>query len=192
MTRTSIRTLSALSLLTALATFGSAAQAEQVQARVITSSPVTNSNGNIRYNVVYEYAGRQYNTTVANPPGASIWVDSTAYGLATPSPVAPQPQIAAAPVDAPQQMPQQSWQNVVPEPGVVVSGGGAPVYGQPAQVYTPAPAVYAPAPVYVQPAPVYYGAPAYYPAPAYAYPPIGISLGFGYSRGWGGGYGRWR
>ncbi|MDM0011709.1 hypothetical protein QTH87_04575 [Variovorax sp. J22P168] len=190
MTRTSIRTLSALSLLTALAAFGTAAQAEQVQARVITSSPVTNSNGNIRYNVVYEYAGRQYNTTVANPPGASIWVDSTAYGLATPSPVAPQPQIATAPVDAPQQMqqmqpmPQQSWQNVVPEPGVVVSGGGAPVYAQPAQVYTPPPAVYAPAPVYVQPAPVYYSAPAYYPQPAYAFPPIGISLGFGYSRGW--------
>jgi hypothetical protein len=49
----------------------------------------------------------------------------------------------------------------------------------------------------VQPAPVYY-APAYYPGYAvapYAYPPIGISLGFGYSRGWGGGYGgygRWR
>ena len=198
MNTTTIRTVSTLSLLAALAGYGTLAQAEQVQARVISSSPVTESNGSIRYNVTYEYAGRQYNTRVSNPPGASIWVDSSAYGIATPSPVAPQSQPsqwAAGPVDAPpqdqqQQQQQQAWSNVVPEPGVVVSGRGAPspapIYAQPAQMY-------APAPVYVQPAPpVYYAAPAYYPAPAYAYPPIGISLGFGYSRGWGGGYGRWR
>lgn len=200
MSTTTLRTVSALSLLAALAGYGTLAQAEQVQARVISTSPVTESNGSIRYNVTYEYAGRQYNTRVGNPPGASIWVDSSAYGVATPSPVAaqsPSSQWAAGPVDAqPQgqqqqeQQQQQAWNNVVPEPGMVVSGRGtpapAPLYAQPAQMY-------APAPVYVQPAPVYYGAPAYYPAPAYAYPPIGISLGFGYSRGWGGGgYGRWR
>jgi hypothetical protein len=93
------------------------------------------------------------------------------------APVAPnaglaQPQPLAGP-DSP------VWQNVVPEPGVVVSGDGSvagPAYPQPgygAPVYAP--------PVYVQPA---------YPypyAPVYVGPPIGISLGFGYSRGWGGG-----
>ena len=52
-----------------------------------------------------------------------------------------------------------------------------------------------PQPVYVQPvvAPVYY--PAYAPSPYYApyYPPIGLSLNFGYSRGFGGGHrGHWR
>ena len=186
MNKTTARTATTLSLLVALAGFGTLAQAEQVQARVITSSPVTESNGVIRYDVTYEYAGRQYNTRVSNPPGASIWVDSSAYGIATPSPVTPQPQMAAGPADMPQQFGQQQqqpqdWSNVVPEPGLVVSGGGAPV---PAPFYAQPAPVYAPAPVYVQP-----GAPVYYPAPAYAYPPIGISLGFGYSRGWGG---RWR
>ena len=52
-----------------------------------------------------------------------------------------------------------------------------------------------PQPVYVQPvaAPVYY--PAYAPSPYYApsYPPIGLSLNFGYSRGFGGRHhGHWR
>jgi hypothetical protein len=75
----------------------------------------------------------------------------------------------------------QSWDHVVPEQGMVVSGTGAPAVGP---VYAP------PAPVYMAPAPYapyYYPAPAYY-APAYAWPPIGISLGFGYYHGWGG---RW-
>ncbi|MDB5743603.1 MAG: 17 kDa surface antigen [Polaromonas sp.] len=54
--------------------------------------------------------------------------------------------------------------------------------------YQPAPVVQ-PQPVYVQPvavAPVVY--PAYAPRPYYApyYPPIGLSLNFGYSRGFGG------
>ncbi len=74
----------------------------------------------------------------------------------------------------------QSWEDVVPEPGVVVSGGA------------PAP-MYAPQPQYVQPA---YAAPVYV-QPAYAYPyyaaPVGISLNLGYSRGWGRGWHRgWR
>ena len=62
------------------------------------------------------------------------------------------------------------------------------------QSYYP-PAQVKPQPVYVQPvaAPVYY--PAYAPSPYYApyYPPIGLSLNFGYSRGFGGGHrGHWR
>lgn len=51
-------------------------------------------------------------------------------------------------------------------------------------------------PAYVQPmvaAPAYPAYPSYYPQPYYApiYPPIGLSLNFGYSRGYGG-YGRHR
>jgi uncharacterized protein YcfJ len=73
------------------------------------------------------------------------------------------------------------------------------------QTFQPAPpqAYYQPAPmppVYGQPmvaAPAYPAYPVYYPqpyyAPAYApiYPPIGLSLNFGYSRGYGG-HRRWR
>jgi Spx/MgsR family transcriptional regulator len=76
-----------------------------------------------------------------------------------------------------QQYPQAGgspWDNVVPEPGVVVGAGGPPPVYQPAPVYA--------APVYVQPAYTYpYAQP-------YVYPPVGISLNLGYSRGWGGGY----
>ena len=171
-----IRRISAISALAAaLGGAASMAHAEQVQARVLSSSPVTQPNGGISYHVTYEYAGRQYTTQTDTPPGASIWVDAGSYGITTPVPS--QQQYAQSEAPAP-----QSWSNVVPERGVVVSGGGAIA---PAPVYAPAPA-YAPAPVYVQPAPapVYYPAPAYYPPPTYAYPPIGISLGFGYSRGW--------
>jgi hypothetical protein len=181
MNTNTIRKISALSVLgVALAGGATMAQAEPVLARVISTSPVTESNGHISYNVTYEYAGHQYSTRTATPPGASISVTIGDYGVTT-SPVAPQSQFAQTPV-----APPQNWDHVVPEQGLVVSGGGAPApgpdYAQPAPIYAQ------PAPVYVQPAPVYYPAPAYY-APAYAYPPIGISLGFGYSRGWGG---RWR
>ena len=91
---------------------------------------------------------------------------------ATPLPVAPQASMSPAPLaDG-----SDPWRNVVPEPGVVVSGDGTaygPAYGPPQAVY--APPVYAP-PVYVQPAYAW-------PQP-YIYPPVGISLGIGYSRGW--------
>lgn len=174
MNTNTIRRISAVSVLAAVLGAGATmAHAEQVQARVISSSPVTESNGSISYHVTYEYAGRQYTTRTHTPPGASIWVDANSYGITSP---VPPPEIAQSQGPAP-----QHWDNVVPEQGVVVSGSGiapAPAYAAPAPVYA------APAPVYVQPAPVYYPAPAYYPPPAYSYPPIGISLGFGYSRGW--------
>ena len=69
-----------------------------------------------------------------------------------------------------------------------------PFQAQPQTYYQPAPVQQQP--VYVQPvmaAPVVY--PAYYQQPYYApyYPPIGLSLNFGYSRGFGGGHhGHWR
>jgi len=169
-----IRFIASLSLIALLAGGAGLAQAQQVQARVISTSPVTLPNGSIAYNVTYEYAGQQYSTRASTPPGASIMVSAPDYGVATTSPVAPQPQLAPGPVDADN---PQNWANVVPEQGVVVSSG------PPGPVYAAAPPAYAPAPVYVQPAPIVYPAPVYAPAPV-VYPPIGINLGFGYYHGW--------
>jgi hypothetical protein len=188
------RTLAGLSVAGLLATGAGVAQAQQVvQARVISATPVRETTGSdVSYNVTYEYNGRQYTTRTNSQPGATIAVEVGAYGVTT-SPVAPQPQLQPYPVEAntgqqQYQQPQYAqpggspWDNVVPEPGVVVSNAPAPVYVQPAPVYAP--------PVYVQPAYTY---PYAYP---YAYPPVGISLNLGYSRGWGGyrgyGYRHWR
>lgn len=157
---------------------GAMAQSQQVQARVISTAPVTDANGSTSFNVTYEYEGRQYTTRTATPPlGATLPIEVNAYGVAT-MPVTPQSQIAPADDRA-------RWQGVAPEPGVVVSAGAqpaptyyaAPVYTQP--VYTQ--------PVYVQPAYAY----PYAYAPAY-FPPVGLSLNLGYSRGWGGGHRGWR
>ncbi|WP_018905463.1 hypothetical protein ABL841_16335 [Variovorax paradoxus] len=195
------RTLAGLSVAGLLATGAGVVQAQQVvQARVISATPIRETTGSdVSYNVTYEYNGRQYTTRTNSRPGATIPVEVGAYGVTT-SPVAPQPQLQPYPVEANnsgqqqqyqqqyQQQPQYAqpggspWDNVVPEPGVVVSNAPAPVYVQPAPVYAP--------PVYVQPAYTY---PYAYP---YAYPPVGISLNLGYSRGWGGyrgyGYRHWR
>jgi len=186
-TQKTLRDTIALSLLAALAGTASLAQADQVWARVISATPLHETTGNTRYNVTYEYAGQHYTTVTDTRPGASIPIETGDYGVATTSPVAPQPQFGQGPAVSG----QPDWNSVAPEPGVVVSGGGAPAYGQPAPAYGQSVPVYAqPAPVYY-PAPVYV-APAYYPAP-YVYPPVGLSLNLGYSRGWGGGWhGRWR
>lgn len=173
-----IRSITALSLLAVLAGAATVAQAEQVWARVVSATPSHETTGNTRYNVTYEYQGRHYTTITETRPGASIPIEVGDYGVATTSPVAPQPQYPAAPVDGN----RPDWNTVTPEPGVVVSGTGAPAYGQPVPVYTQPAPVYYPAPVYVAPAPVYYPAP-------YVYPPVGLSLNFGYSRGW---RGHWR
>ncbi|MET3496499.1 hypothetical protein [Variovorax boronicumulans] len=192
------RTLAGLSVAGTLAAGAGLAQAQQatqyVQARVISATPIRETTGSdVSYNVTYEYQGRQYTTRTTSRPGATIAIQSGAYGVTT-APVQPQSQLQAYPVEAnnngqpyeqqyeqdPQYQPQYAqqggnspWDNVVPEPGVVV-GQSAPVYARPAPVYAP--------PVYVQPAYTYpYAQP-------YVYPPVGISLNLGYSRGWGGGY----
>lgn len=175
-----------LALLGALAT-GSAMAQQQVQARVVSATQVTEPNGRTGYNVTYEYQGREYKTFTENHPGGTIPVDVSAYGVIT-APVAPQSQLNGEPI-ADNGNGRAPWEGVVPEQGVVVSSArpAAPAYyaapAYPAPVYV-APA---PAPVYVAPA---YGY-GYGYAPAYAYPPVGLSLNLGYSRGWGG-HGRWR
>jgi hypothetical protein len=176
-----VRRVLGLSLLAALAGAATMAQAEQVWARVLSATPTQESTGNRSYNIIYEYGGRQYTTRTDTLPGSSIAIEVGNYGVATPSPVAPQAQTYGNPVDGG----RPDWNSVQAEPGVVVSSGPAPMYSQPAPMYT-------------QPAPLYYGAPVYaqpayaYPQP-YIYPPIGLSLNLGYSHGWGGhGHGRWR
>lgn len=205
MNRHAFRSLAGASVLGMLALGAGTASAQQqqqvVQARVISATPIRETTGSdVSYNVTYEYNGRQYTTRTDSRPGATIPIQATAYGVTT-LPVAPQPQLQAYPVEAGSSQQQQQqyeppyepqdrradgshWNDVVPEPGVVVTNAPppAPVYVRPAPVY--APPVYA-APVYVQPA---------YPYPyarPYAYPPVGVSLNFGYSRGWGGHRGGW-
>ncbi|RYY73455.1 MAG: hypothetical protein EOO24_46530, partial [Comamonadaceae bacterium] len=140
------RAVLGIALLAALATAAGVAQAQEATGRVISSVPLRESTGQTAYSVTYEYGGRQYTTRMDSPPGRTIALQSSAYGVTT-SPVPEQPQIVDnGPVGGPgaQNGGGSPWDNVVPEPGVVV-GAGAP------------------------PAPVYYGAPppVAYPQPIY-------------------------
>lgn len=112
-----------------------AQQNQVVQARVVSATPIRETTGSdVNWNVTYEYNGRQYTTRMNSRPGATIPIQASAYGVtagATTSPVAPQPQMQAYPVEAnngayPQQSAGNPWDNVVPEPGVVVSSAPAP------------------------------------------------------------------
>ena len=126
------------------------------------------------FNVVYEYQGAQYTAQMANDPGLHVRLNVTPVGAIE---TAPQP-----------------FQSPTPSYSQPMQVQSQPVYVQPQPVYVQ------PQPIYAQPvvtAPVYYsGYPAYYaPRPYYApyYPPVGLSLNFGYSRGYGGGHrGHWR
>jgi hypothetical protein len=157
----------ALALVLGAALPASAQEAPAV-GRVISASPIHENGHPAGYSVTYEYGGRQYTTRTETPPGPTIPVEVSGYGVAT-YPVAPQPALGANPEPPPAQAQPYA---VTPEPGVVVSGNGVP-YGAPAPAY---PAAY-PAPVYVAP-------PYAYPAAPYVYPPVGLSLNLGYSRGW--------
>lgn len=114
------------------------------------------------YNVVYEYQGTQYNTQMANDPGQYVRLQVTPVGAMQPAP--------------------QTFQSA-PQPQTYVEPAQQGyVVQQPVTTYVQ--------PTYVQPA-VY---PAYYPRPYYQpyYAPIGLSLNFGYSRGYGGHHRHWR
>jgi len=120
-------------------------------------------NRTTHFNVVYEYADKQYTIQMPNDPGPYVRLQVTPVG-AMPSPQA----------SVPSGFGQQQAQPIYAQP--VYS---QPVYSQP--VYTQ--------PVYVQPAPVVYPGYGYYSRPYY--PPVGLSLNFGYSRG-GHGHRHWR
>ena len=120
------------------------------------------------YNVVYEYQGTQYNVQMPNDPGQYVRLQVTPVGAMNAPPQAgfgaqPQPY---APSQPPQQyqQPQTYLQPDVLQPGYVQQ---TTTYLQPAAVYA---------------APVYY--PQRYYSPYYA-APIGLSLNFGYNRGFG-------
>ena len=119
------------------------------------------------FNVVYEYQGAQYTAQMANDPGLHLRLRVSPVGAIepVPQPFQTAPQVAYQPPTYYQQVPVQQ-QPVFAQPIVA-----APIYYQ----------TYAPRP--------YYG-PSYY---APSFPPIGLSLNFGYSRGFGGAHhGRWR
>ena len=174
----STRNMAAFTLLAALASAASMVHAQPAaqieQARVVSSTQLADGG----YNVTYEYAGRRYTTRTDTPPGRTMPIQISAMGVTT-SPVRSS-QIEPVQSDT-RANSRSAWENVTPEPGVVVSGNPGP------QVYQTA----YPAPIYVQPG---YAAPVYvqpgygYPQPYYA-SPIGLSLNLGYSRGWGGGGG---
>lgn len=122
-------------------------------------------NRTTHYNVVYEYADKQYTIQMPNDPGPYVRLQVTPVGAL------PSPQAQVQPGFA---QPQQA-QPVYGQPVYT-----QPVYSQP--VYTQ--------PVYVQQAPVVVY-PGYYSRPYY--PPVGLSLNFGYSRGGHGhGHRHWR
>jgi uncharacterized protein YcfJ len=141
----------------------SGAQVQNVQN---CTTQTSYENRTVGYNVVYEYAGKQYNVQMPNDPGPTIRLQLTPMGSNS-----------AAPDES------------AGEQGLIVAPPMAQAPGQPiAQVITMAPSAAYPA-YYGNP---YYAAP-YYAAPYYAapyYPPVGLSLNFGYSSGYG--HHRWR
>lgn len=169
----------ALGALLLAAAAGAQAQSGTAQARVLSSTPLTEQGQVNGYSVEYEYAGQRYTTRLPQPPGATLPVQVTPLGVST-YPVAPQDAPAAQPLEAyaPPATAAPPWAHVQPEPGVVLSGAESAPYHAP----TYAPGLYgiAPAaPVYVYPQPQAWG----YPS---VYPPVNLSFSLGYSRGWGG------
>ena len=118
------------------------------------------------YNVLYEYAGREYNVQMPYDPGPTIRLQVTPVGSSSPESgdpgygrgEPPQATVVAPPLQY--GMPPEGY---APAQPAVVAGAVAPV-GYP---------VYAPGPAYP-----YY--PGYYPG---YYAPIGLSLGIGFSGG---------
>jgi uncharacterized protein YcfJ len=129
--------------------------APQVQNVQSCSTQTYYENRTVGYNVVYEYAGKQYNVQMPHDPGPTIRLQLT-----------PMSDSGAAPEVAGSTAPSGP-------PGVVVAPPVTRAVGQPvAQVVTVPPPVVYPA-VY----PGYYGSP-------YYYPPVGLSLNFGFSSGY--------
>ena len=117
------------------------------------------------YNVVYEYQGVQYNTQMANDPGQYVRLQITPVGA-----------IGAAPQQGFAQSQDQyvQPQNYIQPAPVQQIQQYQQVYTQPQVIYQSAPVYYS-QPYYVRP----YYSPYYYP---------GVSLNFGYSRGYGHGH----
>ena len=150
-------------------------------------------NRTTSYNVVYEYAGKQYSVQMPNDPGQFVRLQVTPVG--------------ASQYQSPQYQGTQGTQQpqtALPANNTYVQQDSAPPVlinpAPPVQTYQQA----APQPVYVIAAPAVYPVayqapyatyPAYYARPYY--PPVGISLNLGWSNGNYGhgsrhGHGHWR
>lgn len=148
---------------------------QQVQNVQQCSTQTFYENRPSHFNVVYEYQSTQYSTQMVTDPGQFVRLQITPVGS-----------MSAPPQPAFQNQPNSSYQHPNPPQTYFQP---APV--QPPQMQQPF--------GYVQPG---YGAvvqtvetyPTYYQRPYYApaIAPIGLSLNFGYSRGYGGHGGHWR
>ncbi len=136
-------------------------------------------NRTTSFNVVYEYAGKQYSVQMPNDPGPFVRLQITPVGATQPQASLPASTtfIQPEPVRSMQSGQPVVIQQVVPQPVYVAV--------EPAVYPTVYPTVYPAA------YPVYYGRP--------YYPPIGVNLNLGWSngyfgdgRGHGRGHGHWR
>ena len=120
-------------------------------------------------NVVYDYQGTQYNVQMPNDPGQYVRLQVTPVGAIS---APPQAGFAAQPQPYMYPQPPQQIQQFQQPQTYLQPNSSQPVYIQQSTTYLQ--------PVYV--------APAYYPrhhySPYYA-APVGLSLNFGYSRGYG-------
>jgi uncharacterized protein YcfJ len=129
---------------------GGPAQTQTVQS---CTTQTFYENRTTAYNVVYEYAGKQYSVQMPQDPGPSVRLQVTPVGA------------QAAPAARADMVPPVQYDN-----------GQGVIAQQPQTVYTQPPVVVAAAPVvYAAPYPVYYGQP--------FYPPIGVSLNLGWRGG---------
>ena len=153
---------------------------QQVQNVQQCSTQTYYENRPSHFNVVYEYQGTQYNTQMATDPGQFVRLQVTPVGGMS-APPQPAFQNQPAPIyQQPSQQPNQPQTYFQPAPVQQLQVQQPVSYVQPA---------YAPVVVQtVETYPMYYQRPYYAPAIA----PIGLSLNFGYSRGYGGHGGHWR
>jgi len=153
------------------------ANGQRQQAMQQCSTQTTYENRTVGYNVVYEYAGKQFTTQMPYDPGPTVRLQvspmGSSGGAAMSAPTGSNSGVITAPP-----MGQSAQGDTQPAPAGVPIINAAPVYAQPVMVGAPA-------------YPVYYS-PYYSPYGSY-YPPVALSLSFGYGGGWGGGhYHHWR
>ena len=169
--------------------------------RVISSTPVTRDAGaqqkqTIGYKVVYEYAGKQYTTQMAEDPGATV---SLQISPAVPARPAARPTVAPVTASG-ESIYEERWDADRDRPYRVVRstegwdadrdrGYSTTISSEPRyveRVYVE-PTYYSPGPYYY---PANYGYYGYYGSPYWPLAGLSIGLASGY-RGYGGGYYRY-
>ena len=146
----------------------------QPQAMQQCSTQTYYENRTAGYNVLYEYAGKQYNVQMPYDPGQTIRLQLSPIGAGGPAPAtannAPAGVIIAPPLGQ-----TSSFQGETPIAVPAATYQGQPAY--PVEYAYPAYPTYSSYPAY----PAYYGYRPYY------YPPVALSFSLGYVGG-GGGY----